>query len=1233
MKKIYPGFLLVYFTFLLCGLLYLSPIQAQVTATTETVSHILCHGGNTGAVSVTASGGTPNYSYLWSTNPAETTDLVDDLVAGTYYVTVTDAMGAKAYATAVVTQPLPLNISASVTNHVSVYQGTDGVAGSVTSGGVNPYGYAWSTAPVQTNPSATNLAAGNYWVTVTDANGCKASSSVTITQPAIHLLTPNGGEIWQRGTTHTITWNTSLTGFFTIELYKGGVFNQLLTNWAAGTSYTWYISSTIAAGNDYQIKVSGNPGLTESDLSDANFTICLGTPGGAITVTSPNGGEAWQRGTNHSITWTDNLTENVKIELYKGGVLNTVLSNSASGNSYNWYISNSTITGTDYKIKISSVLDPGTSDQSNVNFAITAGTPNGTVTVVTPNGGEAWQINTHQFITWTSNLTENVLIELYKGGSLYQVLTNYGTGSSYDWYIDPSLPAGTDYRIQITSVLDPSITDQSNADFSLTTGTPNGTMTVVSPNGGEIWQINSHQTVTWTTNVSELVVVELFKGGVYYSTLTNHGIGGTFNWYIDPTLVVPGIDYRIKVYSSLNGVIADYSNADFALTLGTPNGWVTVGSPNGGESWQIGSHQTISWTDNLAENVKIELYKNGLLYSLLSANATGTTFDWYIDPNLVIAGADYKVKITSVIDPGITDQSNGNFSLTSGTPSGTITLTAPNGGEIWQSGTIHTVTWTTLISENVVIELFKGGVSYAVLSYWGTGGSYNWYIDHTIPAGTDYRIKVSSILNAAITDMSDADFSISSGSPGGSVTVTSPNGGEGWQKGTTQTITWTDNLTENVKIELIKGGVTTTVLSNSASGNSYSWYIVNSITAGNDYKIKVSSILDGGISDLSNANFAIFDGTPNGNVTVTSPNGGESWQLGTHHTVTWTSNLSEHVKIELMKGGSLYMVLSNWGTGGSFNWYIDPGLPAGSDYRIKVSSILDPTTADLSDADFTLTQGTPNGTITVVSPNGGEAWQIATHQTITWTTNLSEYVVISLYKGGILYQVLSNYGTGGSFDWYIDPTVVVSGTDYRIRIASSLNGSLFDISNANFSLVNGTPNGTITVTSPNGGESWAIGSTHAVTWTTAITENVKVDLYKGGVFQYTITNWGSGGSHNWYISPGTTPGADYRVKVTSVLNPAITDESNANFGIVSTDVVVYPNPCDQYTVLNFENMPPDNYGIRLFNRFGVQVFSGLVNTEETLTYQLVTSGLPTGIYVLKVGNGEITVTKRVIVQH
>ena len=157
--------------------------NAALTANAGVISHVNCYGNNNGSVNVSVSGGTTNYNYAWSTNPAQTAALATGLTTGTYSVTVTDGNGCSATSSATINQPNALTAAASVVANVSIYQGSDGSVTVSSGGGTTDYSYKWSTNPQQTTQAATGLSAGTYWVTVTDANSCTVTSSIAITQP------------------------------------------------------------------------------------------------------------------------------------------------------------------------------------------------------------------------------------------------------------------------------------------------------------------------------------------------------------------------------------------------------------------------------------------------------------------------------------------------------------------------------------------------------------------------------------------------------------------------------------------------------------------------------------------------------------------------------------------------------------------------------------------------------------------------------------------------------------------------------------------------------------------------------------------------------------------------------------------------------------------------------------------------------------------------------------------
>jgi hypothetical protein len=150
--------------------------EPEVLTANTTVNNALCIGG-TSSIDLSISGGTQNYSYLW--NSGQTTQDLINPIPGNYSVTVTDANGCITNAAATVIPPLPA-ISLTET-HVNIdCTHPTGIINLTVNGNTAPYSYDWSNG--QTTEDLSNLSAGTFSITVTDVNGCEATTSVTILQ-------------------------------------------------------------------------------------------------------------------------------------------------------------------------------------------------------------------------------------------------------------------------------------------------------------------------------------------------------------------------------------------------------------------------------------------------------------------------------------------------------------------------------------------------------------------------------------------------------------------------------------------------------------------------------------------------------------------------------------------------------------------------------------------------------------------------------------------------------------------------------------------------------------------------------------------------------------------------------------------------------------------------------------------------------------------------------------------
>ena len=252
-----------------------------------------------GTLAAVPTGGTAPYGYLW--NNGSTVQNPSGVGAGTYSVTVTDANGCTANAPVTVTGPPALTSSASVTGnhnggHVSCYGGADGSVAVTPAGGTAPYTYLWSNgAAAQT---LNGVGAGTYSVTVTDANGCTAFSSVTVTGPSpVQVgMVVTGVSCYGTATGAIDLVPTGGTGGYTYAWSYGAV-TQNVSGLAAG-AYT--VAVTDANGCTVTVtRTVGQPSQALGGQLTINHVSCYGGGDGRIEITA-SGGTA-----PYTYAWTD----------------------------------------------------------------------------------------------------------------------------------------------------------------------------------------------------------------------------------------------------------------------------------------------------------------------------------------------------------------------------------------------------------------------------------------------------------------------------------------------------------------------------------------------------------------------------------------------------------------------------------------------------------------------------------------------------------------------------------------------------------------------------------------------------------------------------------------------------------------------------------------------------------------------------------------------------------------
>ncbi|HEV8537370.1 MAG TPA: T9SS type A sorting domain-containing protein, partial [Bacteroidota bacterium] len=848
---------------------------------------------------------------------------------------------------------LPVNsVAIDPSNDLNLYIGTDLGMWSTADGGAT-----WIKDDGFPNSAVVMLGvtSNNYLVAAT--HGRSMFKAALNTGPFITVTSPNGGENWNVGTTHNITWS------------QGGIANVMLeysTN--AGSTWSTIISSIPASAGTYAwtipntltsqalVRVSDASNASLNDISNGTFTI---SPPPSVTVTSPNGGEAWNTLSVHNITWTSVGITNVKIEYStnNGSTWSTIVaSTAASAGSYAWTVPNTPTTQA--SVRVSDASNASTNDVSNAVFSIVT-VP--AITVATPNGGETWIAGSLQNITWTFTSVTNVKIE-YSTNNGTNWLTVTGSipasAGSYTWTV-PNTPT-SQALVRLSDAANAATNDVSNAVFTIA---PPPGITLTSPNGGESWNVLSSHAITWSSvSITNTKIEYSTNNGSSWNLVTASipASAGTYAWTVPNT---PTTQALVRVSDASNATVNDPSDAVFTIVT-TPA--VSVLSPNGGESWTAGSAQNITWASVNVANVKIEYSTdNGTSWSSITATTPASTgsYSWVV-PNT--PSIHSRVRISDATNASTSDMSDASFTIAA--PTG-ITVTSPNGGEIWNASTVHNITWTAAGVNNVKIKYSTtNGTSWSTITSNtpASTGSYAW----TVPgiASTQAKVQVSNS-NGSISDISDGTFTISTTSA--AITVTAPNGGEQWPIGTTQNITWSSTGIADVNIEYSTDGGSSwsTIVSSAAApvGN-YAWTIPDTPTS--QALVRISDASNPSVSDMSNSVFSIAVSSA---ITLTAPNGGEILAAGNAFTISWTSTSIGYIRIEYStdNGGNWILIESNLPAApASYSWTV-PNTPTTSGL-MRVSDALKFVPSDQSDNPFSIT-GMQFLTSFICSDNGSTA--------------------------------------------------------------------------------------------------------------------------------------------------------------------------------------------------------------------------------------------------------------------
>jgi hypothetical protein len=577
-------------------------IHRNPSATASVVSNVSCYGLSDGVVTVSVSGGTTPYSYLWSNSAS--TQTVSGLSIGTYSVTVTDNFGCTKTSETTVSQPTLLTVSGIVAQHVQCKFSNEGAITITATGGTTAYSYLWSNNA--TTKDISGLTAGTYTVTVTDNHSCTTTDDWTVTEP--DLLTV-GGTV-----TNNVVCNGGNEGSITITA-GGGItaYSYLWSNNSSATTISGLTSGTysVTVTDAHSCSTTGSWTVTQPEaLTLSSYVkhnvLCTTSNEGAIYLTITGGTTAY------GYKWSNNETTSNITGLIAGSYSVTVTDAHSCSITENWTITEPDVLTINNSVT-HQVLCNG-SNEGSVAISVIGGTlpyaytwSNGTttqnvsgltagvysVTVLDANSCHThgtWIITEPDVLTLNGSVLHNVNCNGGNDGSIDISTAGGTTAYTYSWSNGATsqnlsvLTAGT-YSLIVTDAHSCFVTDSWTVTEPNTLTISNAVKNDILCNGGNGGSISltvsggtTAYSYTWSNTATSQNVSSL-TAGTYSVTVTDaNSCSTTGSWTISepPALSMNGVTVP-TCYSTNNGAInVTYQGGSSPYTYLWSNSYTTA---------------------------------------------------------------------------------------------------------------------------------------------------------------------------------------------------------------------------------------------------------------------------------------------------------------------------------------------------------------------------------------------------------------------------------------------------------------------------------------------------------------------------------------------------------------------------------------------------------------------------------------------------------------------------------
>jgi len=547
-------------------------------------------------------------------------------------------------------------------------------------------------------------------------------------------------------------------------------------------------------------------------------------------------------------------------------------------------------------------------------------------------------------------------------------------------------------------------------------------ITIISPNGGEVFNSGKNHFIKWnSTNVNYVKIEYSIDNGLSWNLITNSTASLAENYLWQPP-VHSTTQALIKITDTSNSSTFDQSDNPFTIQIQT----LKLISPNGNEKWKYGTNQNIVWVSENLDLVKLEYsIDNGSQWKTIisSISASLGSFNWMIpneESDLVF------IRISDASDPNLFDTNDTQFTIE---VLRKITVTYPNGGEVLQKGKTNTITWIAENVEQVKIEYLDYGRNWIEIASGidAATGRFDWQIPEVF--SINGFIRITSMNNTLITDKNDEHFGVVT------LKIISPNGGERLKAFAGHKVEWYDSdqnwspklleYTSDNGITWNRIGTHRTSGSDFSARKSMTW---SGRVPSSNYKVRVTDLNYTNLSDESDAVFEIYSQP----ITLSYPNSEESYYAKDKIYIGFIVNESikrVNILFTTDNGANWSEIVSNydvsvpnWLEGRSqFEWTA-PKIYS-DNYKILIVDCENDLNTDLSDKPFKILKRP----IEIIFPTGNEVYSPGEMYSIGYNNNIyrpnliavkakiSDYNIERVRSTRYLHDPNCNYTVDNSF--------------------------------------------------------------------------------------------------------------------------------------------------------------------------------------------------------------------------